>query len=74
MVHSWKALGSIVDTDEGMVTEVNPLQPLNACFLRIVQEEGMVTEVIPVHPAKAAIPISVPEDGSLIVFKLVLDK
>ena len=37
-------------TEEGMVTEVRPVQPAKASFPMEVTELGMVTEVRPVQP------------------------
>jgi hypothetical protein len=39
-------------TELGIVTEVNPVQLINAIGLMIVTELGIVTEVNPVQPAK----------------------
>ena len=36
-------------TEDGMVTEVRPLQPLNANFPMLVTEDGMVMDVSPLH-------------------------
>ena len=44
-------------TLEGMLTEVNPLQPLNAYDPMLVTLEGMLMDVNPLQPENAFSPI-----------------
>ena len=37
-------------TEDGIVTDVRPVQPENALFPMLVTEDGIVTEVKPLQP------------------------
>jgi hypothetical protein len=50
-------------TEDGIVTDVNPLHSSNALFLIDVTEDGIVTDVNPLHFQKANLPMDVTEDG-----------
>ena len=52
-------------TPVGMVTDVKPLQPLNALFPMKVTPVGMVIEVKPLQPLNAPFPMEVTPVGML---------
>ena len=54
---------SILVTELGIVTEVNPVQPSKAPYPILVTELGMLTEVRPPQKQKANSPILVTELG-----------
>ena len=58
-------------TEDGMVKDVSPEQPLNACPEITVVVFGIVIEVRPTHPWKAPEPIIVIELGMVISERLL---
>ena len=50
-------------TDDGIVTDVSPLQPANAFCPMLVTEGGIVTSTSPLQPQNARSPILVTDDG-----------
>ena len=50
-------------TDDGIVTEVRPVQPEKASVPMLVTEDGMVTEVRPEQKENASFPMLVTDEG-----------
>jgi hypothetical protein len=52
-------------TDDGMLTDISPVQPEKAILPMEVTDDGIFTDVSPVQPENAAEPMEVTVDGML---------